>query len=667
MKNIGNNGLGNYRFSITQQNNAAFGWNWAALWGPDSGESMDLSFNQLIDGHRVRLCGDAREIDGQPVLTQSFRNHLSTLHGFLASVGKTVESRVGVEFTSAFDKRMRDYLSGLKVSAKSKTDRRAHLRSWKATVEVLSQVGKTSAPSESPFHIRLRQAVAALGEEPKAIARRCEASPSALRRWLHGGFPNRRALTSLRRIETALGLSRDELVRLVPWSMQRQGSNPDDLGRKKGPEIEYRKQLRERTLSRYALKEDEVTPGLEAEWQNFFYYKTTRMPKLKRSTKGCWSMVSEEIAAPGVPSKGRRGGQASSAAGMNWTYIERFLGYVRLPLDRGGAGVALDEVGTMAWLAVPELVNGYLEFLTTRSDGLVHGGQRQFATFVASLVRPDFGYLRQQPEMLQRLPKRIADGVSWETLCSDTYELAKTWKRTAQDIARKPEEPILALLNLNEPLQPILSMVDKIDRLALEAAPGSVQEARTRRDALLIAMLYANPLRSRQFSNMRWRPDNGGNLYRTADGKWRLRFDPREMKNGKSSAARGYDAPLPSWLSARIEAYLEEFRPMLLVDAKDNGFVFPNSREGGVWKQLGRHVAKLTRRHIPGCPGFGPHAFRHLVATNWLRHHPNDFLTVAELLSDSLQVVLSNYAHLRKDDSFDRYESYVDSMRARSP
>lgn len=667
MKYIGNNELGNYRFPITLQHNAAFGWNWAALWGPDPGESMDLSYTQLIDAQRLRLCGDTREMDGQPALTQSFRNHLSTLHGFLASIGKTVDSRVGVEFTTSFDKRIHEYLSGLQVSAKSKTDRRSHLRSWKATVEVLSQAGKTRASSESPFHIRLRQAVAAVGEEPKAIARRCEASYSAFRRWLHGSFPNRRALTSLRRIETALGLPRDELVRLVPWSMRGKVSNPDDPARNDGPEIAYRKKLKERSLSQYVLKEDEVSPGLEAEWQNFFHYKTTRMPKLKRSTKGCWSMVSEEIAAPGVPSKGRRGGQASSAAGMNWGYIECFLGYVRLPLDQGGAGVAPDEAGTMAWLAVPELVNGYMEFITTRSDGLVHGGQRQFAAFVASLVRPDFGYLRQQPEMLQRLPGRISDGVSWETLCSESYELAKTWKRTARDISRKPEEPILGLLNLNEPLQPILSMVDKIDKLALEASPGSVQEARRRRDALLIAMLYANPLRSRQFSNMRWRPDNSGNLYRTADGKWRLRFDPREMKNGKSSAARGYDAPLPSWLSARIEAYLEEFRPMLLGDAKDNGFVFPSSRDGRVWKQLGRHVANLTRRYIPGCPGFGPHAFRHLVATNWLRHHPNDFLTVAELLSDSLQVVLSNYAHLRKDDSFDRYEAYVDSMRARSP
>lgn len=628
---------------------------------------MDLSYTQLIDGHRVRLCGDTREMDGQPTLTQSFRNHLSTLHGFLASAGKSADSRVGVEFTSSFEKRMHEYLSGLQVSAKSKTDRRSHLRSWKATVEVLSRAGKTRAPSESPFHIRLRQAVAAVGEEPKAIARRCEASYSAFRRWLHGSFPNRRALTSLRRIEVALGLSRDELVRLVPWSMRGKGSNPDDPARNGGPEIAYRKQLRERTLSQYALKGDEVPLALEAEWQNFFHYKTTRMPKLKRSTKGCWSMVSEDIAAPGVPSKGRRGGQASSAAGMNWEYIERFLGYVRLPFDQGGAGIAPDEAGTMAWLAVPELVNGYLEFLTKRSDGLVHGGQRQFATFVASLVRPDFGYLRQQPEMLQRLPGRIANGVSWETLCSESYELAKTWKRTALDISRKPEEPILALLNLNEPLQPILSMVDKIDMLALDATPGSVHEARTRRDALLIAMLYANPLRSRQFSNMRWRSDNGGNLYRTADGQWRLRFESRDMKNGKTSASRGYDAPLPSWLSVRIETYLEEFRPVLVAGGTDRGFVFPSSRGGGVWKLLGRHVEKLTRRHIPGCPGFGPHAFRHLVATNWLRHNPNDFLTVAELLNDSLHVVLANYAHLRKDDSFGRYETYINSMRGRGP
>lgn len=77
---------------------------------------------------------------------------------------------------------------------------------------------------------------------------------------------------------------------------------------------------------------------------------------------------------------------------------------------------------------------------------------------------------------------------------------------------------------------------------------------------------------------------------------------------------------------------------------------------------LNCRVLELTKRYIPGCGGIGPHAFRHLVATVWLQNHTNDFLTVAELLNDTLQVVLSNYSHLKKDTSFGRYEAFIDSV-----
>jgi hypothetical protein len=46
----------------------------------------------------------------------------------------------------------------------------------------------------------------------------------------------------------------------------------------------------------------------------------------------------------------------------------------------------------------------------------------------------------------------------------------------------------------------------------------------------------------------------------------------------------------------------------------------------------------------------------------WLSEHPNDFFVVAELLNDSLQVVLSTYVHLKKDISFSKYEAYVSAM-----
>lgn len=668
MNELGINNLGNYRFSITMPYNAGAGWNLAVPWGPEYGAFMDLTYQQLVDSHRVRLCGDIRDDMGRPILTQSMRNQLSTLHGFLASVGKTVDSRVGAELSSAFEAKARDYLASLQVSSKTKNDRRSHLRAWRDTVNALVKTRSArETPCDSLFHARLRQVLSETGEYPKTLAKRCGASPSALGRWLRGAIPNRRALPSLHRLESLLGLERGELASLVPWggkeASERQACNQAIPT----PSIGYRKRQKARAKSHYVLKDEEVDQALEAEWQAFFTYKTARITMYKRSTRGVWSMVPAETAPRNLSPKAWRGEMACSAADVNWKYISQFLGYVRLDTTAGGAGLPMEDRRTLALLAVPELVNGYLEFVTTRSGGLVHRGQKLFAAFVASLVNREHGYLLQQPRMHDHLSSKVLAGRTWETLCAQSHEVAMTWKRDANDISRKPEEPIQQLLNLEDPLRPVLAMVDTLDSLALKCSADGIQEARGRRDALLIAMLIANPLRLRQFANMRWHPDNSGNLYRTSEGQWRLRFNSGDLKNGKSASKRGYDAPLPAWLSARIEAYLEDFRPALIAGDKDKGFVFPSSRGGGVWKHLGRHVAKLTRRHIPGCPGFGPHAFRHLVATNWLRQNPNDYLTVAELLNDSLNVVLANYAHLRKDDSFGRYETYINSMRGRGP
>jgi integrase len=77
---------------------------------------------------------------------------------------------------------------------------------------------------------------------------------------------------------------------------------------------------------------------------------------------------------------------------------------------------------------------------------------------------------------------------------------------------------------------------------------------------------------------------------------------------------------------------------------------------------MNKQVYKLTSTLIPNCAGFGPHALRHLVATDWLMKNPNDFATVSELLNDSIEVIMNNYIHLRKDIAFSRYENYVKNI-----
>lgn len=154
--------------------------------------------------------------------------------------------------------------------------------------------------------------------------------------------------------------------------------------------------------------------------------------------------------------------------------------------------------------------------------------------------------------------------------------------------------------------------------------------------------------------------DGSGNLYRRHDG-WRLRFEASDFKNQKGAANSEYDAPLPPHLSRRIEDYLQEFRPRLLRLNPGAPWVFP-SRFATFWDDLSRQYERVAERLIPETPGFDTQALRHLVATDYLRKHPEDYPTVATLLHDRLETVIANYAHLKQGHSFGRWEEHVQTI-----
>jgi len=53
-----------------------------------------------------------------------------------------------------------------------------------------------------------------------------------------------------------------------------------------------------------------------------------------------------------------KGNSCCPTAELNLNTIRGFCGYLNRPLNGGGFGVALDACQTLAWLAVPDAVNG---------------------------------------------------------------------------------------------------------------------------------------------------------------------------------------------------------------------------------------------------------------------------------------------------------------------
>jgi integrase len=108
---------------------------------------------------------------------------------------------------------------------------------------------------------------------------------------------------------------------------------------------------------------------------------------------------------------------------------------------------------------------------------------------------------------------------------------------------------------------------------------------------------------------------------------------------------------------------LYKARPILIRNAPATDFVFVN-KVGRPFSTSGLSavVCSLTGRYIQDDVdtfGIRTHAFRYIIATAWLREHPEDYLTVAHILHDNLQTVLDNYAHTTPNDGLARYTGWL--------
>lgn len=589
-------------------------------------------------------------------LTQQYRNFLSTLNSYLAFCGKTVESNVGVEFGENFDSRLRDYLSNIDVAARTRRDRATQLKKIRSFYQGARTAVRPQIDKQTALSVALQKLIANSGTPPKTLAKQSGVDPTTMRRWLNGATPRADTIAALRRLEFRLGVERDSLVELVANTSAAQAPVSTVPSHR----------LRMKALTEHNLTLSEATLGevFIREWSALFDYKTTSFPLLERQSKGIWGLIPQS-ASPRMSALACRGTRVCPTASINLYRLRSFLGVVlNLPSEEGGIHWHEAPQVTLAWCAHPQALQCYLDWLTSRSDGIRHNGQKVFARFICSLLRPTTGFLWQQPTIFRkRLPKPYQphDDAAWQEMCSRSHKLLRDYINTSNGISRIPQEPVSDLLALSDPLRPIYDAIKRIEADASEAVPGGVTEARHKRNALLLALLLSNPLRVRTLMSLTWLPSGHGTLRGNAKDGWRLYLDPVHFKNGKAQKNKKYSVKVADWVKPMVDSYVEEYRETLL-GGISSPYLFVGDKEGAMWEGLSKTVLKLTRRYIPGSPGFSAHAMRHLVATDWLRKHPDDFLTVAELLNDKLETVLNDYAHLRRDDSFSRYESYIDSI-----
>jgi integrase len=183
------------------------------------------------------------------------------------------------------------------------------------------------------------------------------------------------------------------------------------------------------------------------------------------------------------------------------------------------------------------------------------------------------------------------------------------------------------------------------------------------RDEALLRMMISNPLRNRNLREMTYIPGGDGNL-RKVHGRYWLHFKPSDFKNERGAAHRPYKVPVPASLNALLDTYLNVVRPLLL-NGRTHDEVFL-TRNGGPHDTTGLSglVHELTTTALAAVglemPGFRTHAVRHIVATAWLRAKPGDYLTVAQILHDTLETVLRNYAPPSPQDGLGHFFNWLE-------
>jgi integrase/transcriptional regulator with XRE-family HTH domain len=619
---------------------------------------LDTTYAQLQELHRKRLTDEKIELS-----VQVLKNHLSTLNSYLAFCGKSVQNRIGLEFTSNFKTQAQRFVSAVCTHKKTAADKMSILRAWKLSVDQLVKaVHRNPDTGESAFHQELRAAFARKGESIKAMAKNTGTSESALGSWLRGGFPVK-GMTTLHRLEAYLGLNRGHLESLLPHPRKEKRvaeSAPDA----------YILRQSDYVKRKFYLRAKEFTPGWIEEWKEYLKYKTVQFPVgMNRHRNGIWRVLPLDKVLPHTQKNllcHPMPGHACPTAERVLTSIRGYFGFLALeksddPLF-SGQGIPKEDVQTLAMCLIPEFVNEYLEFVKRRSGNILHTGHHVFAAMIASLVRLNEGYLYQRPDLASKV-ERYARGRSWEDLCQQTGQLCDAWMLASKGKhSRQPDVPLKNLLRLKDPLEPFQRAINKLDIAAASAPPGGMFQATYKRDAFLLAFTIANPLRARTLSITKYIHQDRlsalpSNLYKTEAGKWRLRYFQGDFKNDDSKEVL-YDVPLADGLTRRLEEYIEEFRPVLISNNTTCPWLFPN-KDGEMHKDLANLIEKVARNYIPEVTRMRLHALRHIAASVFLMRNPGQYALVAELLHDKLETVLKHYAHGKLEHAFQAYEEHL--------
>lgn len=443
----------------------------------------------------------------------------------------------------------------------------------------------------------------------------------------------------------------------------------------------------------YVLKAEQTTPRLREEINDFCRMKYGRgsMGRGKKSKDKIW--------------RPKRGGKVGSEDRWRKT-MNMFFGWCLLSVDASdpmlqGAGMAPADL-TLGLILIPDLIDGYVQFRKVRAGGKDTQTCDMFLTDSLSMLQAGHGWVEGHPELLYCMPDAFQDQLketnsTWQAQCAQQFSFFTQIKDELDiEVSRESFEPIQALIDTGRPMDLVQRALDynwkELQVLLQRNDLTARQKAEMYRDHLLISMLAALPLRASHWYGMTYRTNarnlnsrNDGEL-RHVDGKhWALYLRAGDFKNSKNKAIFGANADRDlallfhesqkafADLEPLLDKYMQVYRPLL---CPGNGPVFPSIHGMALTgDELRKIVYRWTQHYLSehgdhkyglcilGVKPFGPHAFRHLMASHILKT-TGKVEDAANMLLDSIEMIIQHYGHFLPSDRLSMTFGRLDISRA---
>jgi len=389
----------------------------------------------------------------------------------------------------------------------------------------------------------------------------------------------------------------------------------------------------------------DAPPRLSLEMANLITFKTTTLTAIGFQRNGVWG---EETAAQKLEHLGLMfGALAASPNG-----------------DVAGRGIPLGAL-TFGLLIFPGIWDWYLQW-RERRRGFYTAWEVDMLSIALSLTREETGWLRQHPELIERVvPVQglvRADEIAsakrdWHASLDAFHTHARNRIKEIQRVMRvhrDPFEPIMCVLEAPSPLSEYRRITDEIllrmpdkDRYPRSAAE-SVRSFLMLRLGLHLGLRQKNrrqllfcprghfPTSERRLEEMK----RGEIRWNEREAGWEVLIPSVAFKNSNSSffGSKPFRLILPDLLDLyrHIGAYIERHRGILLRDAKDPGTFFVKTVKQSstdaeynqttfyeAWRLIIQRYGIFNpytgRGAIKGLLPHGPHNVRDVLATHILK------------------------------------------------